>query len=238
MTEWGPHVSFWPVFLPTLSSICPDNLSHLSDKRRSWSGNQISTFHIICSCVIINHNGTRFLLYIMKTECCGKKCIHSWKWLQPWWAPPWWLSGGHCARTQPCKILAQFNPCCAPSHRAARASAQGRFVSFIINCSLRWTKTERWNTDEQLQEGGKWQKKAKLKINVGHGKQIKLRQHNNMTGRRLETNNWMGNKDERVEEEKSRNNIENMMSVFADDDEEEDGIFNSYSNQFLKSVVL
>lgn len=49
----------------------------------------------------------------------------------------------------------------------------------------------------------------------------------------------MGNKDERVEEEKSRNNIENMMSVFADDDEEEeDGIFNSYSNQFLKSVVL
>lgn len=147
-------MSVWPVFLPTLSSICPDNLSHLSDKRRSWSGNQISTFHIICSCVIINHNGTRFLLYIMKTECCGKKCIHSWKWLQPWWAPPWWLSGGHCARTQPCKILAQFNPCCAPSHRAARASAQGRFVSFIINCSLRWTKTERWNTDEQLQEGG------------------------------------------------------------------------------------
>lgn len=49
----------------------------------------------------------------------------------------------------------------------------------------------------------------------------------------------MGNKDERVEEEKSRNNIENMMSVFADDDDdEEDGIFNSYSNQFLKSVVL
>lgn len=48
----------------------------------------------------------------------------------------------------------------------------------------------------------------------------------------------MGNKDERVEEEKSRNNIENM-SVFADDDDdEEDGIFNSYSNQFLKSVVL
>lgn len=45
----------------------------------------------------------------------------------------------------------------------------------------------------------------------------------------------MGNKDERVEEEKSRNN---MMSVFADDDEEDDGIFNSYSNQFLKSVVL
>lgn len=44
--------------------------------------------------------------------------------------------------------------------------------------------------------------------------------------------------DERVEEEKSRNNIENM-SVFADDEEEEeDGIFNSYSNQFLKSVVL
>lgn len=48
----------------------------------------------------------------------------------------------------------------------------------------------------------------------------------------------MGNKDERVEEEKSRNNIDNMMSVFADDDEEDDGIFNSYSNQFLKSVVL
>lgn len=49
----------------------------------------------------------------------------------------------------------------------------------------------------------------------------------------------MGNKDERVEEEKSRNNIDNMMSVFVDDDEEEeDGIFNSYSNQFLKSVVL
>lgn len=49
----------------------------------------------------------------------------------------------------------------------------------------------------------------------------------------------MGNKDERVEEEKSRNNIENMMSVFADDDDdEEDGIFNSYSKQFLKSVVL
>lgn len=47
----------------------------------------------------------------------------------------------------------------------------------------------------------------------------------------------MGNKDERVEEEKSRNNIENMMSVFADDDDD-DGIFNSYSNQFLKSVVL
>lgn len=48
----------------------------------------------------------------------------------------------------------------------------------------------------------------------------------------------MGNKDERVEEEKSRNNIENMMSVFADDDDDDDGIFNSYSNQFLKSVVL
>lgn len=48
----------------------------------------------------------------------------------------------------------------------------------------------------------------------------------------------MGNKDERVEEEKSRNNIENMMSVFADDDDDDGGIFNSYSNQFLKSVVL
>lgn len=48
----------------------------------------------------------------------------------------------------------------------------------------------------------------------------------------------MGNKAERVEEEKSRNNIENMMSVFADDDDDDDGIFNSYSNQFLKSVVL
>lgn len=95
-----------------------------------------------------------FYCILWRQNAVGKKCIHSWKWLQPWWAPPWWLSGGHCARTQPCKILAQFNPCCAPSHRAARASAQGRFVSFIINCSLRWTKTERWNTDEQLQEGG------------------------------------------------------------------------------------